>query len=254
MLARFQKLYEGRSPRAHRFRAGLLVFDVATLAFIVAASFVPRTPLIEALDLLLGAAILIELVLRVASSPSIGREFLRLSTWTDIIVVASFLAPVSTGEAGGFLRALRTLRVLRAYTVLNDLSDRRGPVTYGEETVMAVANLAVFIFIMTALVYETQHRTNPEIGNYADALYFTVTALTTTGFGDITLPGTAGRMLTVVIMIFGVTLFLRLAQVLFRPNKVRFRCPTCGLLRHDADAVHCKACGTLLNIPDEGLD
>ena len=43
---------------------------------------------------------------------------------------------------------------------------------------------------MSAIVYETQHWSNPEIANYIDALYFTVTALTTTGFGDITLPGT----------------------------------------------------------------
>ena len=118
--------------------------------------------------------------------------------------------------------------------------------------VVAVANLAVFIFVMTGIVYETQHWTNTSIQNYADAVYFTVTALTTTGFGDITLPGTTGRMISVVIMIFGVTLFLRLAQVLFRPNKVRFPCPTCVLQRHDPDAVHCKACGTTLSIPDEG--
>ena len=57
---------------------------------------------------------------------------------------------------------------------------------------------------------------------------------------------------TVVIMIFGVTLFLNLARVLFNPSKVRFNCPACGLSRHDRDAVHCKACGGLLNIPDEG--
>jgi voltage-gated potassium channel len=112
--------------------------------------------------------------------------------------------------------------------------------------------MAVFLFVMTGIVYETQHAANPDIGNYADALYFTVTALTTTGFGDITLEGTTGRLLTVVIMIVGVTLFLRLAQVLFRPSKVRFECPTCGLARHDHDAVHCKACGTILKIPDEG--
>jgi len=78
------------------------------------------------------------------------------------------------------------------------------------------------------------------------------TALTTTGFGDITLPGTAGRLITVVIMIFGVTLFLNLAKALLAPSKVRFPCPVCGLQRHDSDAVHCKACGTVLNIPDEG--
>jgi voltage-gated potassium channel len=33
---------------------------------------------------------------------------------------------------------------------------------------------------------------------------------------------------------------------------VRFACPSCGLQRHEADAVHCKACGTQLNIPDDG--
>src|SRR5215203_2958347 len=109
----------------------------------------------------------------------------------------------------------------------------------------------MFIFVMTGIVYETQRRTNSDIGNYADALYFTVTALTTTGFGDITLPGTTGRMISVVVMICGVTLFLRLAQVMFRPNKVRFACPACGLQRHEPDAVHCKACGTILNISDE---
>ncbi|HNQ92933.1 MAG TPA: ion transporter, partial [Alphaproteobacteria bacterium] len=26
----------------------------------------------------------------------------------------------------------------------------------------------------------------------------------------------------------------------------------CGLYLHDQDAVHCKACGHILNIPDEG--
>jgi voltage-gated potassium channel len=105
---------------------------------------------------------------------------------------------------------------------------------------------------MTAVVYETQHFRNSQIANYADALYFTVTALTTTGFGDITLQGTPGRLISVAIMIFGVTLFFNLARALLSPDKVRFRCPTCGLQRHDRDAVHCKACGTVLNIPDDG--
>ncbi len=54
-------------------------------------------------------------------------------------------------------------------------------------------------------------------------------------------------------MIFGVTLFLNLARALLTPHKVRFACRDCGLMRHDSDAVHCKACGRLFNIPDEGL-
>jgi voltage-gated potassium channel len=53
-------------------------------------------------------------------------------------------------------------------------------------------------------------------------------------------------------MIFGVSLFLRMAQILFRPTKVHFECPQCGLSRHEADAVHCKDCGHILRIPNKG--
>jgi branched-chain amino acid transport system ATP-binding protein len=38
-----------------------------------------------------------------------------------------------------------------------------------------------------------------------------------------------------------------------RPHKVTYQCHACGLRRHDPDAVHCKACGDLLNIPDDGV-
>src|SRR3546814_5692886 len=90
-----------------------------------------------------------------------------------------------------------------------------------QDLLAAILHLAVFLFVTTGLVYETQGWRNDQINNYVDALYFTVTALTTTGFGDITLEGTGGRLLAVLIMIFGVTLFLRLAHVLFRTAKVR---------------------------------
>jgi voltage-gated potassium channel len=60
------------------------------------------------------------------------------------------------------------------------------------------------------------------------------------------------RLISVAIMIFGVMLFCGLARTVLRPNKIRLRCPSCGLLRHEPDAVHCKACGQVLNIPDEG--
>jgi voltage-gated potassium channel len=246
-----RELYDGDTPRAHRFRYGLFLFDLFTALFIVATSFMPPNPIVEGIDVAMGLLIAGDLVARLAISRQRIKDALHPATWADAIAIVSFLAPVA-GEGAGFLRIVRTLRLLHTEKFLARL--RRDSLFFcrNEEVVIAVSNLLVFIFVMTGLVYATQHMTNPVIGNYADALYFTVTALTTTGFGDITLPGTTGRMISVVIMIFGVTLFLRLAQVLFRPQKVRFPCPVCGLQRHDPDAVHCKACGTILNIPDEG--
>ena len=248
-----RELYEGSSDRAHRFRYGLLAFDLATLLFIIVSSFLPRPPLIEGIDVLIGMAVAADFVSRLAICPRPAREFLRPTTWADAAAIASFLAPI-VGEGAGFLRILRTLRLLRTYQLLDRLRADFPSFRRNEEVIIAVVNLAVFIFIMTSLVYATQHGSNPNIGNYVDALYFTVTSLTTTGYGDVTLQGTGGRLISVVVMICGVTLFLRLAQVLFRPYKVRFPCPACGLQRHEPDAVHCKACGTLLNIPDEGAD
>ena len=246
-----RRLYEGRSEQAHRFRYGLLIFDVATIVFIVVSSFVPRSPVLTAIDVGIGLLVLADFVARLAISRHRLRDMTRLSTWADIAAIASFLGPI-VGEGAGFLRILRTLRFLRTYQVVARLKADSPFYRRNEEVVGAVVNLAVFIFVMTGIVYATQHTHNPGIKNYVDALYFTVTSLTTTGFGDITLPGTGGRLISVAIMIFGVTLFLRLAQVLFRPHKVRFACPKCALQRHDQDAVHCKACGEVLNIPDEG--
>lgn len=251
-LRRFaRRLYGGSDSHSRRFLYFLLAFDLTSLIFIIITSFIERNDFVRALDLVFAIAFLAELLLRLLGSKELGREFLRLTTWTDVAVIVSLFIS-TTSEGVGFLRILRTFRLLRTFHVLRLLREDSNFFRRNEDVIIAVANLSIFIFIMTAVVYETQHRGNSEINNYADALYFTVTALTTTGFGDVTLGGTLGRLLTVVIMIFGVTLFLNLAKVLFSPTKVRFRCPTCALLRHDVDAVHCKACGTLLKIPDEG--
>lgn len=248
---RLRDLYDGSTDSGWRFRYGLLIFDIATVIFIIATSFLPPNDVFESIDVALGLIIVADFSARLFISERPLREFGRVATWADIVAIISFLAPLA-GEAGGFLRILRTLRLLRNYRMLARLRSDFPFFRRNEDVFIATTNLAVFIFIMTAIVYETQKFRNPQIGNYADALYFTVTALTTTGFGDITLPGTAGRLITVVIMIFGVTLFFNLARALLSPHKVRFACPTCGLQRHDADAVHCKACGTVLNIPNEG--
>ena len=141
--------------------------------------------------------ILADFAARLLVSRNRLREFTRFSTWTDVVAIVSFLAPLA-GEGGGFLRILRTLRLLRDYQMLARLRVDSAFFRRNEEVIFAVTNLAVFIFVMTAIVYETQKFRNDQITNYADALYFTVTALTTTGFGDITLPGTVGRLISVV--------------------------------------------------------
>lgn len=252
LRGRLKELYEGNSQTAHNFRYGLLIFDLVTVLFVIVTSFLTRTHWIEIIDVIIGLFLLADLAARFLISKRPLSELKDPWTWADIVAIVSFLAPM-TGEGFAFLRILRTLRLLHTFHLRRRLRADSDFFRRNEEVVIAVAHLFVFIFVTTGLVYETQRYTNEKIQNYIDALYFTITSLTTTGYGDIVLTGPWGKLLSVFIMIAGVTLFLRLAQVLFRPHKVRHSCPTCGLQRHDADAVHCKACGQVINIPDEGL-
>jgi len=246
-------LYKGKTETADRFRYGLLGFDLLTIAFLITTSFVARGKHIESLDIAIGAVILLDVAARLWISPRPMRDLIHPYGLADMAVILSLFSPL-WGEGLAFLRVLRLFRVLHSPQTLRQLREDFPTFRRNEQTLRAAANLCVFIFLMTALVYQTQSPINENIRNYVDALYFTVATLSTTGFGDIILIGTGGKLLSVAIMIFGISLFLRLIQVMFRPPKVTQKCPNCGLMRHDHDAVHCKACGQTMNIEDDGLD
>jgi voltage-gated potassium channel len=165
----------------------------------------------------------------------------------DLVILATLLVPESL-ENFGFLRILRLWTLSRRSSLW--VQFRRTGLREWEDAARAVINLTTFLFVVTGFIYTFFFAGRPGIEGYVDAFYFTVTTMTTTGFGDITLPGVAGKLTSIVVMIVGISLFVRLAQAVFRPNKVTFPCPRCGLQRHEPDAVHCKACGIMLCIPD----
>lgn len=250
LRARLRWLYHGTSPAAVRFRVAMIVIDLAIIAFFLAAPLLKEAGwAFFVLDYLIAAVLAADLAGRALAYTDIKDWLKHPIVWMDLFILATLLFPV-------WLANLGFLRVLRLWTLLN--SDRFWSTVgrkYGdtrvEEVTRALAALVTFMFVATGFVYSS-FRGHDGINGYLDALYFTIATLTTTGFGDITLPGAWGRLLSIAMMLVGITLFIRLAQTLLRPHKVRFPCPTCALQKHDPDAVHCKACGESLCIPDEG--
>lgn len=243
--------YNGRTRRAAAFRYALIVFDISTIVFFIATAPLPSAPWILAVDLVLGCLILADFLARLWIAQSKRKMLLRIYTLADIAVILSLILAPLISQNFAFLRVLRTLRLLHSYHVLRDLR-RESFFRRHEEVIVNAVHLAVFIFLMTAMVFVLQFGGNPDVESYVDALYLTVATLTTTGFGDIVLTGTEGRLLAVFIMVVGVALFFRLAQAIFRPQKVQYDCPECGLSRHETDAVHCKHCGEPIKIETEG--
>lgn len=253
LRTRLRALYEGAGQASDRFRYLLLAFDLLTVTWLVASSFLERGAHHTRIDIGIGLVFLADFMARQWISRKPLKDLASFWGVADVLVIVSLLFPV-WGEGLAFLRVLRLYRVVNSPQTLDQLRDDITWFRRHEDAARAALNLLIFIFAMTSLVYQTQASVNEKITNYVDALYFTVTTLSTTGFGDVTLVGTSGKLLSVAIMIFGISLFLRLVQVVLRPAKAHFPCPTCGLRRHDHDAVHCKACGTVLNIPDDGTD
>jgi len=250
-IATLRKLYTGRSKQARQFQYTLLAFDVVTVGFFVITSMLQSQPWFLVVDYLIALFLILDYIIRILITEHKIRFVLKPLALADVIVIITLLAPAFI-ENFTFLRVLRALRLLRSYHIIKDLRSFSPFFKNNETIINSTLNLLVFVFFVTALVYVLQVGINPQITNYVDALYFTVTTLTTTGFGDVTLTGSTGRMLAVVIMIFGVALFLRLVQTIFRPERIHVRCPDCGLNRHEPDAIHCKHCGRVIHIENDG--
>ncbi|AUQ57675.1 ion channel [Phaeobacter inhibens] len=254
LKTRLTDLYRGTDSASVRFRYGLIGFDAITILFFMSTAHIPHGPWLIGLSWLAGLVIALDLVARLWISSNRRKLFWRIYTLADIIVLVSLLLETILPGGLAFLRILRGLRLIHSYHLLQDLRRDSRFFRRHEDAIIAGINLFIFVFAtsMTALVFfmDTTGSDYP----YIDALYFTVATLTTTGFGDITMATPAGKTFSVFVMVVGVTLFVRLAQAIFNPQRVRYTCSQCGLTRHDVDAVHCKHCGGQLKIRTSGVE
>jgi voltage-gated potassium channel len=156
-------LYEGESRRAVWFRYGLLLFDVLTIIYLAVTSFVEGRPFLQLIDAAIGLLVLIEFLARLSVSRRWLHDLFHPLGLADVAVIISFLAPIS-GHGLGFLRAVRALRLLRSYRIASRMRRDFPFVRRNYDTIIAGTHLFVFLFVMTAIVYETQQGQNPEFG------------------------------------------------------------------------------------------
>ncbi|MBB4063332.1 potassium channel family protein [Gellertiella hungarica] len=245
-----RSLYQGQHRAALRFQAFMAVVDIGIIAFFLAQPYLRDKASFLLLDYAFALWIMGDLLAQYLVARDRRRFLLSPMIYVDIAILATLLLPHML-VSFAFLRAMRIWAIARRPILKAAL--RHFHLSMWTDVVRATINMVVFLFTASGFVYTFFFQQRESGNGFVDALYFTVTTMTTTGFGDITLPGTAGKLTSIIMMIVGISLFVRLAQALVRPFKVTYPCPKCGLSRHDTDAVHCKACGHLLNIPDEGI-
>lgn len=244
-------LYSGTGKWPGAFRWSMLVFDFLTIAlFVVHPLLSWRDGMSQStgvwifVDILVAAIIILDFVARLYIERDKVRFFLNVVNLADLLVVATLIIPLFANLL--FLRVLRAVRIVRAFEFLDRDEAISRWLRINANVVAKVVNLLVFLFITASIVFVTQVNRHEEIESYLDALYFTLSTLTTTGFGDITLMGVDGRWLSIAVMVLGVTMFLQLIRAIAVGDKLKEPCPACELPFHDRDAAHCKRCGASL--------
>lgn len=248
LRSRVRALYFGHTQGAVRFQGVLLALDVLIIGFFIGSQFIAEQRWFWIADAVIAAFLALDLFARLYAFGTFRRWLKFPTTWIDLVVLATLLLPALLHN-WGFLRILRLWTVVHSERFWNVLARGRYDETHAEDLSKSIVTMFVFVFMaagFTQAVFLGQH---PKLNNFVDAIYFVVTSLTTTGYGDITIDTAAGRLFSVALMITGISLFFSIAQKVFAAPKKIVRCSTCGIDRHERDASYCRGCGEELSAP-----
>jgi voltage-gated potassium channel len=251
LRSRVRALYFGHTQAAVRFQGLLFVLDVLIIGFFIGSQFIREQTWFWMVDASIAGIVAIDLMARLFAFGTLRRWFKYPTTWVDLIVLATLALPTVLYN-WGFLRILRLWTLVHSERFWNVLARGKWDDTYVEDIAKAVTTLVVFVFIAAGLTQALFLGHHPQLNNFIDAMYFVVTSLTTTGYGDITLSSPFGRVFTIGLMLVGISLFFTIAQKVFAPQEKIQKCAQCGLDRHGLTASYCCNCGAQLTAPLRG--
>lgn len=185
----------------------LLALAVAMIPLLLVPLFVDLSRTADdaflATDWIIWAVFAIELSIRAYLAP---RRLPYLAAhWYDVLIVAlPFLRPLRIVRSARALRALRLGRLMpfsaRIVTESRELLRRRGL-----QYVLAAGVASVFACAAAVLLVERSHGGN--IDDYGTALWWSISTLTTVGYGDVVPSTPEGKGIAIFLMLVGISFF-----------------------------------------------
>ncbi len=159
----------------------------------------------------------------------------------DLLAVVPFYLPLSTIYDFRFIRILRLIRFLRVLKLGRYLNATRIISNVfkskKEELVLFIMITATLIVIASSFMYFIEHDVQPDkFSSIPETMWWSVTTLTTVGYGDVFPITPIGKLLTAVISILGIGMFALPAGILAsgfssefqKLKKTKNYCPHCA--------------------------
>lgn len=255
-------IFEADTAIGRLFDVVLLVLIVTSVAVVMLES-VPSMRdeygwLLIRLEWLFTILFTIEYLLRLYSVRAPLKYATSFFGVVDLLaVIPTYLSLLIPGaQALLVIRILRMLRVFRVFKLAGYLNESRAL-----WVAIKVSSPKIFVFLFAvlnivvvagAMVYVIE---GPARGfsSIPTSIYWAVVTLTTVGYGDIVPLTTAGKFLSMVLMLLGYGIIAvptgivsaEVVQVV-RGKISTQACPHCGAEGHQYDAVHCRKCGEKL--------
>ena len=247
-------------------RAGR-TFDLALLVTIVVSVVVVMLesvrglrsaygPAFAAFEWLITGLFTIEYALRLVS---VSRPLRFARSFYGIVDLVAVL-PTYLGllvPDSHYLLIVRALRLLRVFRILKLGEFLREARQLQDALRAARRKITVFLFtvltivlIVGALMYVVEGEEHGFV-DIPTSIYWAIVTMTTVGYGDLAPATPLGKVLASVVMLMGYGILavptgivtVELAKATRHAISTQ-ACPACGRDGHDADALHCKFCGT----------
>ncbi len=249
------------------------IFIILLNLFVCAILVIETYPVSEAtrqllweMEVIIVLFFIIEYAARLFGAKSRFKQLVDIYSIIDLIAILPTLSLLILPMFGitlnfDFVKMIRVFRVFRIFRFLRFTADP--DFFFGSLSLQVLKVVRLFLtilmifFISSGLFFYVESGINVDVRTFGDAFYFTVVALTTVGFGDITPMSEGGRWVTVLMILSGITLIpwqvTRIVKEwVHMASKKEIICPGCGLRYHDKDASHCKSCGHLVYQEYEG--
>jgi hypothetical protein len=149
---------------------------------------------------------------------------LRMMLSIGLLVIIYVITPpddLAKGTLGiGLMLGVILLVVLIAWELHRTMNDPYPEVRAATALLVLVTAVVVVFALSYAAISAANTESFTEPLSKGDAIYFTVTTLSTTGFGDITAVSTAARWVVTGQMLFDLVLLVGLARVFMLAAKV----------------------------------